>query len=125
MNREEYLKQADDYERPDLSRLDKFYQVALESEKSHPIPVLRAKEVLRWGATDEYKNIVAGDYIYRDKVGDRRRGPLSTVAMKTLANEQVTCDACAKQTDAAFTFCIHCGTVLKPVAEDVEGSNTV
>lgn len=124
MDREEYLKQAEDYERPDWSRLDKFYKVMLESDKTHPIPVLRAKEVLRWGGTDEYKNIVAGDYIFRDKVGDRRRGPLSTVAMKTLANEKAICPSCGKETDAAFTFCINCGAVLKPdeVVREESGS---
>jgi hypothetical protein len=37
MDREEYLKQAEDYERPDWSRLDKFYKVMLESDKTHPI----------------------------------------------------------------------------------------
>ena len=127
MDRQEYLKQADEYERSDWSRLDKFYKLMLETEKTHPIPVLRAKEVLRWGATDEYKNIVAGNYIFRDKVGDRRRGPLSAVAMKTLANEKLTCDACQKETDAAFTFCIHCGSVLKPDApvSTTEGSDSV
>lgn len=122
MDREEYLKQAEDYERPDWSRLDKFYKVMLESDKTHPIPVLRAKEVLRWGATEEYKNIVAGNYIFRDKVGDRRRGPLSTITMKTLANERLTCPSCGKETDAAFTFCINCGTVLKPDTTDGPGT---
>lgn len=125
MDREEYLKQAEDYERPDWSRLDKFYKVMLESDKTHPIPVLRAKEVLRWGATDEYKNIVAGNYVFRDKVGDRRRGPLSTITMKTLANERLTCPSCGKETDAAFTFCINCGTVLKPDAGVGEGSGSL
>ncbi|MBC7808407.1 MAG: M48 family metalloprotease [Akkermansiaceae bacterium] len=125
MDREEYLKQAEDYERPDWSRLDKFYKVMLESDKTHPIPVLRAKEVLRWGATDEYKNIIAGSYIFRDKVGDRRRGPLSTISMKTLANERLTCPSCGKETDAAFTFCINCGTVLKPdLASDQDAANS-
>ena len=126
MDREEYLKQADDYDRPDWSRLDKFYKVALETEKTHPIPVLRAKEVLRWGKTDEYKNIVAGNYIFRDKVGDRRRGPLSSIEMKTLANEQTTCAVCEKKTDTAFTFCLNCGAVLQSgTKEDTEGNGAV
>lgn len=122
MDREEYLKQADDYDRPDWSRLDKFYKVMLESDKTHPIPVLRAREVLRWGATDEYKTIVAGNYILRDKIGDRRRGPMSTLNVKTLANESVICPNCKEKTDAAFTFCIHCGTELKPTTPPAEAT---
>lgn len=66
MDREEFLKQAEDYERPDWSRLDKFYQGLIEAGKSHPIPVLRAREALRWGASDEYKAILTGEYLRRD-----------------------------------------------------------
>ena len=108
MDRAEYLKQADDYDRPDWSRLDKFYKVMLETEKTHPIPVLRAREVLRWGATAEYKAILAGEYVRRDAVGDRRRGP-SQLSAKTLSGDNVVCPHCGEKTDAAFTFCTHCG----------------
>ncbi len=69
MDRDEYLKQAEEYDRPDASRLDKFYKTLLEGGQTHPIPVLRSREVLRYGETEEYKNIVAGKYPKLDKRG--------------------------------------------------------
>lgn len=100
MDRDEYLRQADDYDSPDAPPLDKLYKTLLTPPRTHPIPVLRAREVLRWGVSDEYRAILAGDYPRRDKaatVGDAA---------------SVTCGRCGQATDSAFSFCTHCGAVL-------------
>lgn len=106
MDREEYLKQAEEYERPDASRLEKFYKNALEAGMTHPIPVYRAREVLRYGESDQYKAIIAGRYPRRDKNG------LLTAAAETAP---VVCPNCGQLADTSFSFCTHCGTDLTEV----------
>lgn len=104
MDREEYLKQAEEFDRTDTSHLDKFYRLVVESGMEHPIPVIRSREVLRYGESDEYKAIIEGRYIRYDK-----DGRLSS-AFKTAP---IVCPHCEKEADTSFTFCIHCGGDLK------------
>lgn len=108
MDREEYLKQAEEYDRQDAGRLDKFYRYVVESSKTHPIPVLRAREVLRYGESDEYRAILDGKYVRRD----RRRGALTSGL-----TQPVVCRHCGRDTDSAFSFCTHCGSDLPPAAK--------
>lgn len=106
MDRDEYLKQADLYDAPGMPPLDKVYKVLLTVPQTHPIPVLRAREALRYGESDEYRAILAGNYRRRDRVSP-------TAA----ATEVVSCPRCGKETDAAaFSFCTHCGADLRPPA---------
>jgi Zn-dependent protease with chaperone function len=116
MDRDEYLRQADDYERPDRSRLDKFYQVMIETGRTHPIPVLRAREALRYGASDEFKAILGGEYARRGQT------EVDRASIKTLANATITCPVCGTRTDTAFTFCTGCGADLKVSAPDFLGA---
>ncbi len=102
MDRDAYLAQADEYDSPSAHKLDKLYRLLIESERSHPIPVIRAREVLRWGAGEEYAKIIAGDY-------PRRGEPVPKRSSKTSAPLLVTCPHCAESTDAAFSFCTSCG----------------
>ncbi len=107
MDRDEYLKQAEEYDRPDVGRLDKFYKTMLESGKTHPIPVLRAREVLRWGTGEQYHDIVSGKYVRRDKN-----------SLIPAPSSPVLCETCGQLADSAFSFCTHCGAELTvPVAE--------
>lgn len=110
MDRDEYLKQAEEYDKPDASKLDKFYKVIVEGEKSHPIPVLRAREALRYGETDDYKAILEGSYARLDKNG-------KTIAAAGRPREPVTCLRCHKETDGDFSFCTNCGADLRPGGE--------
>jgi Zn-dependent protease with chaperone function len=106
MDRNEYLRQADEYERPDAGKLDRLYKTLLETEKTHPIPVLRAREALRWGASDEYSAILSGEYVRRapQALGGRKESALPLAPR--------LCPACGGESDAGFTFCTHCGTTL-------------
>ena len=94
MDKEAYLAQADEYERQDTPRIDHWYRMMVETEKTHPIPVLRAREALRWGDSDEYKKILGGTYT-------RRGGALPL--------PPAACLHCGKETNTSFTFCFHCG----------------
>ncbi|GAB4453529.1 MAG: hypothetical protein OHK0029_06560 [Armatimonadaceae bacterium] len=103
MDREEFLKQAEEFDPEKMSRLDKMYLLMVEGGMEHPIPVFRAQEVLRYGESDEFKAIMAGRYIRLDK-----NGRLSS-AFKT---DPVSCPQCGKEADTSFSFCIHCGSDL-------------
>jgi Zn-dependent protease with chaperone function len=104
MDRTEYLKQAEEYDDPETGKLDRFYKTILEAGKTHPIPVLRAREALKYGGSEEYSAILSGRYARYDKDG-RLSAALSEVP--------VNCPHCGKLADTSFSFCIHCGTDLK------------
>jgi Zn-dependent protease with chaperone function len=109
MDRDEYLKQAEEYDRTDTGRMDRFYKTLIEAGKTHPIPVLRARETLRYGESEEYKDILAGRYGRREKNGT------VSVASGAKASGHVTCASCGQEADTFFSFCTHCGADLKEV----------
>lgn len=112
MDRDEYLRQAEEYDRADVPRLDRFYKSLIEAGKTHPIPVLRAREALRWGASDDYRQILAGRYSRREKDGAVR------VASGAKPEGHILCVSCGEETDAnAFTFCINCGADVRAAEE--------
>jgi hypothetical protein len=141
MDRDEYLKQAEEYDRPDDSRLDKLFKTLLAVSQTHPIPVLRAREALRWGGSDEYKAIVAGEYLRRDEVpvaesvsikwprfgkAESSGGSVSDsggTPAASLASEMRTCPSCGGETDAAFSFCTSCGRDLTERKEEGGGGS--
>ena len=116
MDRDEYLAQAESYDAPGDGKLDRFYKLLLESEKSHPIPVLRAREALRWGNGPDCAAILAGKY--------PRRNVVAPVAPKTESrpNEAGACAHCGATLEMAFSFCTSCGRDrLAPVSEPKSG----
>jgi Zn-dependent protease with chaperone function len=104
MDRDEYLAQAEEYDRPDAGKLDKLYRLMIENERTHPIPVLRSREVLRWGAGEECRLILSGTY--------PRRGEPVTKPAKVGAPTLTDCPHCQQSTDTAFSFCTNCGATL-------------
>ncbi len=58
----EFLKQADLYEEVDASLLDRVYKMFLVASVSHPLTIVRAREILRWSESREYKDIIEGRY---------------------------------------------------------------
>jgi Zn-dependent protease with chaperone function len=116
MDREEYLKQAEEYDQPDTSKLDRFYKTLLESGMTHPIPVLRAREALSYGESDEYKAILAGRYARYEK-----NGRMIASAFRTAP---IPCPHCGQEADTSFSFCTHCGGDIRVTLPEVEPSAT-
>ncbi|MBO0720192.1 MAG: M48 family metallopeptidase [Blastocatellia bacterium] len=48
MDREEFLKQIREYEDADISVLNRAYKMLLTTYRTHPFPILRAKELDEW-----------------------------------------------------------------------------
>ena len=60
-----FLEQAREYEEIDDIRDSIIKLLAVESEP-HPFAVVRASQLQRWAASDEYRTILTGDYKRRD-----------------------------------------------------------
>ncbi len=108
MDRDEYLRQAADYAPGNESRIDKVFKTLIETEKTHPIPVLRARAVLEWGQSDQYRDIIAGRY--------QRRGETPGTAV-----DRRRCTACGEWTPVSFSFCTRCGHANE--AGDIDSRN--
>lgn len=58
MERQEFLRQIRDYEAADDSTLNKAYKILITAWRTHPFPILRAKELDAWhSSADGYRNL--------------------------------------------------------------------
>jgi hypothetical protein len=48
MDKKEFIRQIREYESADVSTLNKIYKVLLTTYRTHPFPILRAKELDEW-----------------------------------------------------------------------------
>lgn len=60
-----FLQQAKEYEDVDDIR-DSILKLLTVESMTHPFAVVRAAQLQRWAASEEYRAILAGDYIRRD-----------------------------------------------------------
>jgi len=60
-----FLQQAAEYESVEDIR-DSFLKLRSVETQTHPFAVVRAAQLQKWAATEEYRAILAGDYIRRD-----------------------------------------------------------
>ena len=60
-----FLQQAAEYESVEDIR-DSFLKLKSVETESHPFAVVRAAQLQKWAATEEYRAILAGDYARRD-----------------------------------------------------------
>src|SRR5947209_20255842 len=64
MDAQQFLKQADLYEEVDASILDRIYKTLLVAPVSHPLTIVRAREITNWADSREYKDILEGRYTH-------------------------------------------------------------
>jgi hypothetical protein len=69
MNAQEFLKQADLYEEVDSRILDRVYKMMLIAPINHPLTIVRAREIMNWSESREYKDILEGHYARTDGPG--------------------------------------------------------
>jgi Zn-dependent protease with chaperone function len=68
-----FLAQAKEYEEIDDIR-DSVIKLLAVEHQTHPFAVVRASQLQRWAASEEYRTILTGDYRRRD--GEDERNPL-------------------------------------------------
>ncbi len=57
-----FLEQARAYEEVDSDELSLGLKIAANAERSHPVPVLRARELDRWTRSENYRRLVGGEH---------------------------------------------------------------
>jgi Zn-dependent protease with chaperone function len=57
MDRTEFIKQIRDYEEADFSILNRAYKILLTTYRTHPFPILRAKELDEWHSSG-YRDLI-------------------------------------------------------------------
>lgn len=113
INLDQVLQQAEEYEDTSLSLLEQVFKVNMMLLQSHPFPVVRAKEIMAWGLSEQYQNILNGNYAHFDGVPVLAAiQPISKVCPNCdqRANASATtCPACAHSLKGARRVCTACG----------------
>lgn len=92
VNMEEWARQADRYEEIRNDGLwNKTLQIAAIAAQNHPFAAVRVREILKWSAGEQYRNIKAALAAAGDAVG---------------------CPVCGRVKEPGWSFCKHCGTKL-------------
>jgi Zn-dependent protease with chaperone function len=106
INLEGILKQAEEYEDSSGGFIEQLFKVNIMLAQTHPFPVLRAKEIIKWSGGEQYQNILNGDYA-RESAG----APAAAEA-KPVGPVSKVCPNCKKLSTLSAVTCVHCGTGL-------------
>lgn len=101
LNLDAVAEQAQDFESDDNSTMTKLLRLGmmLDFNNTHPYPILRAREIMKWGASDEYREILAGRY--------KRSAPAQLNPVRGPVGFQ--CAQCASLSPVTALFCAKCG----------------
>ncbi|OQA17240.1 MAG: hypothetical protein BWY64_02181 [bacterium ADurb.Bin363] len=101
INMEELLEQASHYEDMDEKLLWRAMKLLQTVGMTHPYPIVRAKEIIEWSKSEQYKDILSGTYLTIEEAN---------------ASGQLTCSKCKATFGAACTFCPQCGGKAEDLA---------
>ncbi len=115
MDAREFLKQANLYEEVDANVLDRMYKMLVITPLSHPLTIVRAREIINWAETRGYNDILEGRY-------PRKPGPTGTSSnghsgdaggTATPGNtvQLIRCPHCGRE-QMNRRFCSLCGGVI-------------
>lgn len=96
---DEYVKQAEAYDRLGENAWNKMLKYSAAAEATHPFPAVRAREIIDWCGQDRFGYLV-------DAIRERPSG--------------AACEACGKTVEADWKFCRFCGTELTSDREEIE-----
>ena len=113
MNVEEFLKQADLYEEVDMNMLDRIYKMMLVATVSHPLIIVRAREIMNWSDSQAYQDILEGRYIRTRESKGNHTGTKSKASTPKphLRPILVMCPHCGRE-QANTRFCSLCGGAI-------------
>ncbi len=103
INLDEILQQAQEYDDSGEGLVEMLFKVNMMLLQTHPFPIVRAKEIMGWATSEQYQNILAGNYVQN----------ASSPAL--LVSEPVgkVCPKCEQVVNASAPFCLACGSDLK------------
>ncbi len=115
MDAREFLKQADLYEEVDANVLDRMYKMLMITPLSHPLTIVRAREIMNWSDSRGYKDILAGRYPRTpgsngpsNNGTHAKSGPTATTASEP---QLIRCPHCGRE-QMNRRFCSLCGGVI-------------
>lgn len=93
LNMEEWARQADRYDAIKNDGLwNKTLQLSVTLGQSHPFSAVRVREILKWGKSPQYKNLME---------------------RLDINSSSKTCDKCKSAVSSEWGFCKYCGNKLK------------
>lgn len=108
MNAQEFLKQADLYEEVDVNLLDRMYKLFMVSSVSHPLIIVRAREIVNWADSTLYKDILDGRYPRTPFFGNNNGSSGGPAGEEGESAEMVYCPHCGRQ-QTNRRYCSLCG----------------
>jgi len=117
MDAREFLKQANLYEEVDANVLDRMYKMLMITPLSHPLTIVRAREIINWSESRGYNDILEGRYPRTPGAGgtanNGKRASTDSGPSTTAAGEQqlIRCPHCGRE-QMNRRFCSLCGGVI-------------
>jgi Zn-dependent protease with chaperone function len=111
LNVDDFLQQANLYEAVDANLLDRLYKVMMVSSVSHPLIIVRAKEILNWSGGTDYNDILEGMY--------PRVPVFSTNGSNPVGSVLVRCPHCGRE-QVNRVYCSLCGARMTETGENPE-----
>ncbi|HEX4207854.1 MAG TPA: M48 family metallopeptidase [Ktedonobacteraceae bacterium] len=113
MDASEFLNQANLYEEVDSNLLDRLYKLLMVSSVSHPLTIVRAREIMNWSESREYNDIFAGSYPRVVHLGTNGNQSKNTNSADTIVNDPVliVCPHCGRE-QTNRRFCSLCGSPI-------------
>ena len=93
-----FIKQAESFKDYDLKGFNKAIKIVKTLDQTHPYGVLRTAQIMEWGKSDEYKQIL-----------DREHLNIIT----EVASDKTFCPNCGTKLINSSKFCGGCGTQIK------------
>jgi Zn-dependent protease with chaperone function/predicted amidophosphoribosyltransferase len=103
INMEELIIQASTYEDMDEKLLWRAAKLLKTMGRTHTYPIVRAKEIIEWSKSEEYKDILNGKYLTIDEEKKEQR--------------QKTCSKCKATFSSNASFCTVCGSKIEEVVQ--------
>lgn len=103
LNLNEVLQQAKEYDDTSDGLIEKLFKVNMMLVQTHPFPIVRAREIMAWADSEQYQNILTGNYV-QDTTSPAR---LLTEPMAKV------CPGCGQLVNASAPLCLACGHNLK------------
>ena len=114
MDANEFLKQASLYEDVDAHLLDRLYKGLLVTAVNHPLTIVRAKEIMNWSESKEYKDLLDGRYPHNTPGpnGTGTKNATQGRASVTPVSQLVHCPHCGRE-QMNHRFCSLCGGAIE------------
>lgn len=90
LSKEQFLRQAEEYDKFDESSINTVYKVLQQVHLTHPIPILRAREIVRFANDSQFRAINDGHFPKR-------------------ASGAEPCDTCGSAATTNDSYCPRCG----------------